>query len=285
MPILGAHMSIAGGIDKAVQRACQCGCDCLQIFSKNNNQWSARPITAAAAASFRRAIERSRIVFPIAHDSYLINLASPDAGLWKRSVKALAIELRRAEMLGLRYVVTHPGCYIHGPPKAGLRRIARALDTIHQETAGIQAQCLLETTAGQGTSLGWRFEELAAILEGAKDPERLGVCFDTCHVFAAGFPLGTAEEYWSTMEALDRAVGLGRVRAFHLNDSARELGSRVDRHAHIGRGRMGLDPFRHLLRDPRFQETPMYLETPKGKENGEDLDAVNLRTLRKLIGR
>jgi deoxyribonuclease-4 len=284
MPILGAHMSIAGGFDKAVKRASECGCDCLQIFTRNTNQWSAHPITSQQAASFRRAVKLSGIVSPIAHDSYLINLASPDAGLWNRSVKALAIELRRAETLGLGYVVTHPGCYIDGPPKMGLRRIARALDTIHQETAGIQAQCLLETTAGQGTSLGWRFEELAAILDAAKHPERLGVCFDTCHVFAAGYPLATAEEYHSTMEALDRAVGLGRVRAFHLNDSARELGSRVDRHAHIGRGRMGLDPFRHLLRDSRFQETPMYLETPKGKENGEDLDAVNLRTLRKLIG-
>ena len=282
MPILGAHKSITGGFDKAVRRAHQSGCDCVQVFTLNTVQWRAKPIAPEEVVRFRRALEECRIVCPIGHGSYLVNLASPERGLWTRSVKAFAVELRRAETLGLGYLVTHPGCYIDGHQEDGLRRIVRALDAIQEDTAGIRAQCLLETTAGQGTSLGWRFEQLAAILDGVKHPERLGICFDTCHVFAAGYPLGTAGEYDSTMEALDRAVGLGRVRAFHLNDSARDFGSRVDRHAHIGRGKMGLEPFRRLLADPRFQQTPMYLETPKGEEGGEDLDAVNLRVLRSL---
>ena len=282
MPILGAHASIAGGFDQAVRRAHHSGCDCVQVFTLNTVQWRAKPIAPEEVARFRRALEECRIVCPIGHDSYLINLASPERGLWARSVKAFVVELRRAEALGLGCLVTHPGSYIDGPQEQGIHRVIRALDAIHKETEGVRAQCLLETTAGQGTSLGWRFEQLAAILDGVKDPDRLGICFDTCHVFAAGYPLGTGGEYDSTMEALDRTVGLGRVRAFHLNDSLRDLGSRVDRHAHIGRGKMGLEPFRRLVGDPRFQQTPMYLETPKGEEDGEDLDAVNLRVLRSL---
>jgi deoxyribonuclease IV len=282
-PILGAHKSIAGGFDKAVQRALESGCQCLQLFTKNNNQWRAKPIEPDEAARLRQAFAESSLAAAIAHDSYLINLASPDPVLWKKSVIALIDELRRAETLGLRYVVAHPGCFCDGNERSGLRRIIRALDSLHKETAGLGAECLLETTAGQGTSLGWRFEHLAAILDGVKQPERLGVCVDTCHIFAAGYPMAAADEYHATMEALDHAVGLGRIRAFHLNDSARDQGSRVDRHAHIGRGKMGLEPFRHLLADPRFRGVPMYLETPKGEDAGEDLDAVNLRTLRGLI--
>jgi deoxyribonuclease-4 len=283
MPILGAHKSIVGGFDKAVHRAQDSGCQCLQLFTKNNNQWRAKPIAPEEAARFRQALEHAGIVSPIAHDSYLINLASPDRVLWKKSVAALVEELRRADVLGLGCVVAHPGCYVAGGEAAGLRRVIRAIDSIHRETAGLMVPCLLETTAGQGTSLGWRFEHLAAILDGVKHPQRLGICVDTCHVFAAGYPLSTADQYEATMEALDRTVGLGRIRAFHLNDSAREFGSRVDRHAHIGRGKLGLEPFRRLLADPSFRGVPMYLETPKGAAGGEDLDAVNLRTLRSLI--
>ena len=215
MPILGAHASIAGGFDKAVRRAHQSGCDCVQVFTLNTVQWRAKPIAPEEVARFRRALEECRIVCPIGHGSYLINLASPERGLWTRSVKAFAVELRRAEALGLGCLVTHPGSYIDGPQEKGLHRVIRALDAIHKGTEGVRAQCLLETTAGQGTSLGWRFEQLA-------------------------------------------------------------------RHTRIGRGKMGLEPFRRLLADPRFQQTPMYLETPKGEEDGEDLDAVNLRVLRRL---
>jgi deoxyribonuclease-4 len=192
--------------------------------------------------------------------------------------------MQRAERLGIGYVVTHPGSFTDGSEDAGLRRVIAALDEIHAQTPGLRAQCLLETTAGQGTNLGWRFEHLATILDGVRDPDRLGVCVDTCHVFAAGYPLAPRKEYLATMRALDQAVGLAKVRAFHLNDSKREQGSRVDRHAHIGEGHLGLEPFRHILNDRRFRHLPMCLETPKGKRDGQDLDAVNLATLRGLLG-
>lgn len=282
MPILGAHKSIAGGYHRAVERAHQGGCQCVQLFTKNNNQWGSKPILSEQAATFRDALAKLGISHPLAHDSYLINLASPDRALWQKSVDNFVIELQRAETLGIPYVLTHPGCSTTGRARGGLRRVIRALNRAHRETHGLGVRCLLETTAGQGTSLGWHFEHLAAILEGVKEPERLGVCFDTCHVFAAGYPMATRCEYEGTMEAFDRTVGLARIRAFHLNDSARELGSRVDRHAHIGRGKMGLEPFRQLLNDPCFEGVPMYLETPKGVEDGVDLDVVNLATLRAL---
>lgn len=284
MPILGAHQSIAGGYYRAVQRARERGCDCVQLFTKNNNQWRAVPITAEQSDRFRDALRECRISHPLAHDCYLINLASPDPDLWDKSVGAFIDELQRAETLGIPYVVTHPGSYTHSTPGRGTRRIIRALNRIHKETRGMAVECLLETTAGQGTSLGWRFEHLARIIEGLREPDRIGVCLDTCHVFAAGYRMGKRDEYEETLGSLDEAVGLGRIKAFHLNDSARELGSRVDRHAHIGRGQMGLEPFLHLLSDPRFQSVPMYLETPKGQEDGVDLDAINLKTLRDLAG-
>ena len=284
MAILGIHASIAGGYHKAVERAHLCGGDCVQLFTKNNAQWRAKDITRQDAEKFRQTLAELGLSHPIVHDSYLINPASPDRALWRRSVNALVAELRRAEILGVSYVITHPGSYTTSSEDQGLRQIVRALDEIHRRTERIEARCLLETTAGQGTSLGWRFEQLAAILDGVEQPDRLGICFDTCHVFAAGYPLGTEKEYRSTMRALDRSVGLKRIKAFHLNDSRRELGSRVDRHAHIGRGRMGLESFRRLLADRRFRKIPMYLETPKGKEKGVDFDAINLKTLRRLIG-
>jgi deoxyribonuclease-4 len=283
MAILGAHMSITGGYDRAVGRARTAGCDCLQLFTQNNNQWRIREVTAAEAELFRQALRDGAITHPIAHDSYLINLASPDDVLWQRSIEAFAAELRRADVLSIPYVVAHPGAYTTATEEIGLRRIIEALDEVHRLTRTVASQCLLETTAGQGTSLGCRFEHLATILSGVKHAERLGVCFDTCHVFAAGYPLGTPAEYRATMAQFDRLVGVDRIKAFHLNDSRRELGSRVDRHEHIGRGRMGLEPFRNLLGDRRFRRTAMYMETPKGTEEGEDLDVLNLRTLRGLL--
>jgi deoxyribonuclease-4 len=283
MAILGAHMSIAGGYYKAVEAAERVGCNCVQLFTKNNNQWRAKELSDEDAERFQAALGELEIAHPIAHDSYLINLASPDRVLWKKSVDAFVVELLRAERLGIPYVVAHPGAYTTSSEAAGIKAIARALDEVHRQTREITAQCLLETTAGQGSCLGWRFEQLAAIIDAAKDPERLGVCFDTCHVFAAGYAMGTEKEYRATMRALDKTVGLKLVRAFHLNDSLKPFGSRVDRHAHIGRGEMGEEPFRFLLNDRRFRKVPMYLETPKGEEKGKDLDAINLRTLRRLI--
>jgi deoxyribonuclease IV len=283
MAILGAHESMAGGYYKAVEIARKVGCDCVQLFTKNNNQWYAKDISDEDVTRFRDALKTLKIAHPIAHDSYLINLASPDRALWKKSVDAFVVEMLRAEQLGIPYVVTHPGAFTTSSEEAGIAAIARALDEVHAQTSGIKSKCLLENTAGQGSCLGWRFEHLAAIINAVQDPDRLGVCIDTCHTFAAGYPLGTEKEYQATMRSLDKTVGLKLVRAFHLNDSVKPLGSRVDRHAGIGRGEMGKEPFRFLLNDSRFRKIPMYLETPKGEEKGKDLDKINLATLRRLI--
>jgi deoxyribonuclease-4 len=283
MPILGAHQSIAGGYYKSVETARRLGCDCVQLFTKNNNQWRAKELTEDDVARFQAALREQSITHPLAHDSYLINLASPDPALWKKSVDSFIVEMQRADRLGIPYVVTHPGAYTTASEEAGIAAVVRALDEVHAQTRGIRSQCLLETTAGQGSCLGYRFEHLAAILDGVRNPDRLGICVDTCHIFAAGYPLGTEKEYKATMRALDKTVGLKLVRAFHLNDSQKPLGSRVDRHAHIGRGQMGKEPFRLLLNDRRFRKVPMYLETPKGEEKGKDLDAINLGVLRRLI--
>jgi deoxyribonuclease-4 len=278
-------MSAAGGCYRAVEIARRAGCDCVQVFTKNNNQWRAKELSADDVRLFQQGLAEHGIAHPIAHDSYLINLAAPDEELWRKSIEAFRIELLRAEQLGIPYVVTHPGAFTTSSEEVGLARVIAALDEVHAQTRGIAAQCLLENTAGQGSCLGCRFEHLATILDGVKDPERLGVCIDTCHTFAAGYPLGTKKEYQATMRSLDKTVGLTMVKAFHLNDSKRELGSRVDRHEHIGQGKLGLEPFRLLLNDRRFRRIPMYLETPKGKEGSIELDVVNLATLRGLIGR
>lgn len=284
MPILGAHMSIAGGYYKAVDIAHECGCDCVQLFTKNNNQWRAKELTDEDARLFQEALARSGVGYPLSHDSYLINLASPDDELWQKSIESFRVELLRAEKLGIPYVVTHPGAFTSSSEAEGLKRVSQALDIVHGQTRGIRAVTLLENTAGQGSCLGWRFEHLAAIRSGVAEPERVAVCIDTCHTWAAGYPLQTAQEFADTMGELDRIVGSNLVRAIHLNDSKQPLGSRVDRHDHIGRGKMGLEPFRHLLNDARFATTPMYLETAKEQENGEEMDVVNLRVLRSLVG-
>ena len=285
MPILGAHQSIAGGYYKAVEIAHRTGCDCVQLFTKNNNQWRAKPITDEEAQRFRSTLKDLGIKHPISHDSYLINLASPEDELWKKSIDAMVVEVQRAELLGIPYVVAHPGAFTTSSEAKGLKRIARGLNEVHKQTKGVTAQILLETTAGQGSNLGWRFEHLAAIIDATRDPDRLGVCFDTCHVHAAGYPMGTEKDYKATMRELNQTVGTKQVKAFHLNDSKTPFASRKDRHEHIGRGSLGLEPFRFLLNDRRFAKRPMYLETPKGEENGVNLDEVNLKTLRGLIAK
>lgn len=285
MPILGAHMSIAGGYYKSVEAAREQGCDCVQLFTKNNNQWRAKPLTDEEAKRFQEALAELRISHPISHNSYLINLAAPNDELWRKSIDAHRVELERAEALGIPYVVAHPGAFTTSSEEEGLQRVISALDEIHVSMPKCKARTLLETTAGQGSCLGHRFEHLATILNGVKRPERLGVCVDTCHVFAAGYPLGTKTEYKRTIDALASIVGLEQIKAFHLNDSVKGLGSRVDRHAHIGKGCLGLEPFRHLLNDRRFREIPMYLETPKEEVDGEHMDAVNLRLLRSLVNK
>jgi deoxyribonuclease-4 len=286
MPILGAHQSISGGYYRAVERARDCGCQCVQLFTKNNNQWRAKEISDEEAARFRQALMTCGISHPLAHDSYLINLAAPDHELWRKSIDGFVIELLRADKLGIPYLVTHPGSFTTTSEAAGLARIVQALDEIHRQTPGTTAVTLLEVTAGQGSNLGHRFEHLATILAGVQAPERLAVCIDTCHLFAAGYPLSPDKRYRTTMRQLDKVLGIKLVKAIHLNDSKRELGSRVDRHEHIGKGQIGLEAFRLLLNDSRFANTPMYLETPKeekGEPRGLDLDRMNLTVLRSLV--
>lgn len=283
MPLLGAHMSIAGGYFKAADAATALGMQTVQLFTKNNNQWKGKPLTDDDVRLFREALERGGLQKPCAHNSYLINLASPADELWQKSIDASVDELQRAEMLGLDGVVMHPGAFVSSSEEAGLKRIVDGLNEVHNRCKNFRTQFWLETTAGQGSSLGCKFEHIAAILNGVQDPDRLGVCVDSCHIFAAGYPLQTDEEYAATMSEFDRLIGLARIRGFHLNDSKKPFASRVDRHEHIGEGTLGLEPFRHILNDPRFAELPMYLETNKGDRDGENLDAINLRTLRGLI--
>ncbi|MDZ4684966.1 MAG: deoxyribonuclease IV [Planctomycetaceae bacterium] len=282
MPLLGAHMSIAGGYYKAVEAAAALGMDTVQLFTKNNNQWNAKPITDEDVRLFRDAMKTSGLQKPCAHNSYLINLASPKDDLWRKSLDAMIVEVERAEALGLDGIVMHPGSFVESDELTGLGRIATAIDEIHQSTKGVRTELWLETTAGQGTNLGHRFEHLAAILGAVREPERLGVCVDSCHIFAAGYPLQSPDEYQATMVEFDRVIGRNRIRAWHLNDSKKPLGSRVDRHEHIGEGCLGLEPFRHILNDPVFRKIPMYLETEKNERDGEAMDAINLRVLRGL---
>jgi deoxyribonuclease-4 len=295
MPLLGAHLSIAGGYERAAESAASFTMDSVQIFtaspqiwavsasgSGDNHDWTTKPIDAASVARFRETVQARQLNQPVAHSSYLINLASGDDFLWRRSVAAMTIELQRAAQLGLFGVIVHPGAATSGSDEIAIGRVIAAIDEIHQRLPADSPAILLENTAGQGSCLGWRFEHLADMINGARHPERLGVCFDTCHAFAAGYPLSTATEYQETMARFDELVGLRRLRAFHLNDSKRELGSRVDRHEHIGQGHIGLEAFAHILRDPRLAHLPMFLETPKGQHGAEEWDAINLRILRDL---
>ena len=285
MPLFGAHMSIAGGCHLALTAATEHTFETVQLFTKNNNQWAGKELTPDDLRLFRVTLKASKLKFPTAHDSYLINLASPDPVLYQRSLEAFVIEIQRAEALGLSYLVMHPGTPTDGDDLAGLQRIIKAFDEVHARCGDCKVKVLLETTAGQGRSLGHRFEHLAAILDGVKESKRLGVCMDTCHVFAAGYPLAPVEDYEKTMASFDRLIGLSRLKVFHINDSKKPLGSRVDRHEHIGQGHLGLEPFRLLVNDPRFEKVPMIMETPKEGPNDEVMDPVNLETLRGLVGK
>ena len=284
MPLLGCHMSIAGGYYKAVEAARRTDCEVVQLFTKNNNQWRAKPISHDDVSLFASALKEQQIAQPLSHASYLINLASNNPALWEKSVDGMVVELQRAAQLGISYVVVHPGAHTGQTEQAGIDAVVRAIDEVHRRADGVAAQILLEATAGQGTCLGCRFEQLAAMINGIQQPDRLGICIDTCHLFAAGYPLTERSDYLRTVRELDRVIGLSRIKAFHLNDSKKDFGSRVDRHEHIGRGKLGLAAFDHLLNDRRFGHSPMYLETPKGiNDDGEDWDVVNVRTLRGLL--
>lgn len=280
----GAHLSIAGGLHLAFERAVAVGCDCLQIFVKNQKQWTGKPLTDTDVSLFRRAQRASGIKPVVAHASYLINLGSPDPTMWERSVSAVVDELSRCEALGVGGLVMHPGAHMGEGEEAGIARIADGLDEVHRRLAGIKARVLLECTAGQGSAIGWRIEHLGAILQRVGGPERVGVCLDTCHLFAAGYDLRDADAYERMVADLKRHVTLQRIACLHVNDSKCPLGGRVDRHAHIGEGQIGNAGFRRMLQDRRFLRVPRILETAKGTDAaGVDLDVINLRRLRRLI--
>jgi deoxyribonuclease-4 len=280
--LFGAHMSIAGGHDRAAVAAGGVACDTLQVFTKSTNQWAAKPLTDAQLAAFADALRAHGLARPVGHTSYLINIASPDPALAAKSADSLTEELHRAEALGLDDLVLHPGAHVGEGEESGLGRAAACLDEVLRRTAGFRCRIALETTAGQGTCLGHRFEHLARLRAEVAAPERLSVCVDTCHILAAGYPLDDPSRYNEVIDELDATVGLGVVRAWHLNDSLKPRGSRVDRHAGIGRGALGREPFRRLLADARFEGLPMILETPKGREDGVELDVINLGLLREL---
>ena len=285
-PILGAHMSVAGGLEHAFTAGRRVGCDCLQIFVKNQRQWQGPPLTDEQVQAYQSARREAKLSPVVAHASYLLNLASPDATTRDKSIHAMIDELQRCEALGVSALIFHPGAHMDGTVKQGIQRIARSLDKVRKVCAGYETTVLLETTAGQGTPIGWRFEQLAAIFDRVKEPDCLGVCLDTCHLFAAGYDFRKPDGYAAMIDELCETMGINKVRCIHTNDSKRECGSRVDRHEHIGKGKIGKAGFAHFMNDARWHHVPFILETPKGKDGrGTDLDTVNLKRLRSLASR
>lgn len=284
MPLIGAHMSIAGGLYRALLRGREAGCEVIQIFTRNRNRWNSKKLSAKEIDLFHKACDETSVLAVAAHNSYLINLASARPHVLGKSFRALLQELERAELLGIPYLVMHPGAHVGDGEKKGLTRIADALNRVFERTSGYHVKILLEMTAGQGTSLGHRLEHLAEIMEMTESQERLGVCMDTCHAFAAGYDFRTTKAYRQFFGEFDRILGLDRLRLFHLNDSKNGLGARVDRHEHPGAGLIGLKAFSFFLNDPKLAHLPFLIETPKGKsKDGLDWDVVNLNLLRSLI--
>jgi len=278
--LLGAHMSIDGGVYRAIERARAIGCTATQMFVKNNMQWFARPLTREEIHRFLDHVQRGELGSIFAHANYLINLAATNPQFHANSLRALAEELTRADQLELPFLVLHPGAHLGAGEEAGLAKIARAIDCVFAKIPKVKTRIALETTAGQGSCLGEKFEHLACIIENVREPERLCVCLDTAHVFAAGYEIGNESGVKRTFREFDRVIGLSRLTAIHVNDSKTPRGSRVDRHEHIGKGKIGLSAFRFIMRDRRFRKIPKVLETPKGKDLAEDVE--NLKTLRKL---
>lgn len=286
---LGSHVSVAGGLHLGVQRAREVGCDCLQIFTKNANAWAAKPLEPAAVTAWRDALQASGLKHPIAHTSYLINLGTPDEALFRKSIDALVIEWERAEALGLEGLVLHPGAYTSSDEESGVRRVVEGLVEAFSRIRPKLSRVLLENTAGQGTTLGRQLDQLGRMLDLAVAAEptsapHWGVCLDTCHAFAAGYAIHTDDGFRDFCQRIRDELPADSVRALHLNDSKKPLGSRVDRHEHIGRGELGLETFRRLLAHPELGRLPGYLETEKGidPESGLDWDAINLTALRSL---
>jgi deoxyribonuclease IV len=281
MPILGAHCSAAGGCDQAVFLAKRSTCDCVQLFTKNNARLDAKPLSPQEITRFKSALKETGVTHPIAHASYLINMAAKDELLRQKSIDAMKIELQRASQLGLIGVIVHPGSHVGQSEEQGIAHMAAAIDELHTSLPSSKAKLILETTAGQGACMGCSFEQLAAMINRAKTGDRVAICVDTCHLFAAGYPLAARKDYLAAFRKFDSLLGIERIVAFHLNDSKKPLGSRVDRHEHIGKGLIGVEAFGHLVRDKRFRDVPMYLEVPKIGD-GVESDKENLMLLRSL---
>jgi deoxyribonuclease-4 len=269
--LIGAHESVQGGLSLAFERAVEHRAKSIQIFTKSARGWAAPPLSEESLRAFRAASRRARLP-AMAHGSYLTNLAAEEPTLRAKSIECLWDEFSRCERLGIESLVIHPGC--HSDEKRGIHLICSALDEIHSRKRRARTRICLESTAGQGNAIGWRFEQLSDILSGVKQPERLGICLDTCHLFAAGYDLSTRRGYESAFTAFDRLVGLPKLRCFHLNDCKKPLGCRVDRHEEIGRGTLGLKPFRWLVNDPRFAQVPAVLETPFQERYGKAIELL-----------
>ena len=278
--LLGAHTSTSGGVSKAVERAEKLGFTAMQIFTKNNNRWLAKPLDEKEICKFKLSLEHSNIKIVVAHDSYLINLCATNLVLLEKSRVAFIDELTRCEELGVPYLNFHPGSHTGRGEDEGLKVIAESINIAHDKTIDFNVSSMLEITAGQGTALGYKFEHIAKIIELVEHKERMSVCIDTAHLFAAGYDFRTRETYYKTMQDFDRIIGLNKLKCFHMNDSKKELGSRVDRHEHIGNGFIGIEGFKHIMNDEKLLFIPKILETPKGKDQLEDIE--NLEVLKSL---
>jgi len=279
--LLGAHMSISGGVHIAIERARSIDCTAMQMFVKNNMQWFARPLTRDEVRAFVEHRQRAELLSIFAHANYLINLAATNPLFHANSIRALSKELASANQLELPFLVLHPGAHRGAGEEAALAKIIASINKVFRKIPKVKTKIALETTAGQGSCVGHRFEHLAHIIDNVREPERLCICLDTAHLFAAGYDIGTESGIRKTFREFDRKIGLDRLVAIHLNDSRTGRGSRVDRHEHIGKGKIGLDAFRFIMRDRRLNKIPKVLETPKGKDLREDV--MNLQTLRALV--
>ncbi len=279
--LLGAHTSTAGGVSKSVDLAEKLGFTAMQIFTKNNNRWFQNPLEEMEIESFKSKLEESKIKFVVSHDAYLINLCAIKEDILKKSRAAFLDELERCELLGIPYLNFHPGAHLGAGEEDGIKLIAESINITHEKTKGYKVSSMLEVTAGQGSSIGYRFEHLRDIIDLVEEKERMNVCIDTAHIFAAGYDIKDQKNYKKVIKDFNEIIGLERLKCFHINDSKKELGSRVDRHEHIGKGFIGLEGFTNIMNDKRLEKIPKILETPKGKEQLEDLD--NLEVLRGLI--
>ncbi|MCB0182232.1 MAG: deoxyribonuclease IV [Anaerolineae bacterium] len=279
--LLGAHVSVAGGVDTSFKRAVELNCTAFQIFTKSNRQWKAKPLNPEEIERYHEQQVETGITPVICHASYLLNLGTADDAVWQKSIEALIVELERCERLKIPYLVIHPGAHLKAGVEAGLARVSQGLDIVHERLPEVEVKVAVEITAGQGTTLGSTFEEINQIITACQQSDRLAVCFDTCHALAAGYEFRTPESYRTMIDTFDQVVGIDRLTVIHVNDSVKDLGSRVDRHTHIGEGCIGLEPFGYFLNDARFQKVPFLLETPVDKDPEDNLR--NLAALRGLI--